>query len=129
MAHDRFRVSCMQLPGFIEYLLFVDSHSHVLTKMLSPRGYHVIQSEQAGMIQAFVNPALERAVASACSLNFFHQNSKPLSILAGDCVFDCYCNRTVAMLRRDGKIVQRVEWRRINAGFAGEVDGKSMPEG
>jgi hypothetical protein len=50
----------VQLPGFIEYLLLVDSHSHVLTKMLSPGKYHVVQTEQAGMIQAFVNPTGRR---------------------------------------------------------------------
>jgi hypothetical protein len=41
-----------------------------------------VPTASAGIIQAFVNPALKRAVASTCSLNFFHQSSKPLSILA-----------------------------------------------
>jgi hypothetical protein len=60
------------VPGFIKYLLLVDSHSHVLAKMLSPRGYHEPNGTSRDH-QAFVNPALKRAVASTCSLNFFHQ--------------------------------------------------------
>ena len=62
----------------------VDGHSHVLAKMFGPRGYQVFQMEQAGLIQTFVEPALERAVPPTCSLNFLHQNSKPLSILVSD---------------------------------------------
>jgi hypothetical protein len=79
MAHDRFSVSCVQFRGFIEHLLLVDGHSRVLTKMFSPGGYHVVQTEQAGMIQAFVNPALEGSVPPACGLNFFHQSSNTLA--------------------------------------------------
>ena len=50
MAHDRFRVSYVQIPGFFEYFRLVDGHSHVLAKMFSPRGYQVFQMEQAGPI-------------------------------------------------------------------------------
>ena len=119
----------MQVPGFIEYLRLVDGHSHVLAKMFSPRGYQVFQTEQTGLIQAFVEPALERAVPPTCSLNFLHQNSKLLSILASDGVFDRYCDRAVVVFRDDGEIVQVIERRCFNAGFSGEVDRKSMPEG
>ena len=90
--------------------------------MLSPCGYHVFQTEQAGMIQTLVKPALERAVAPKGSLNFLHQNSKLLSILARDRVFDRYCDRPFVVLRDDGEIVQGIERRRINARFSGEVD-------
>ena len=122
MAHDRFRVSCVQVPGFFEYSRLVDGHSHVLAKMFSPRGYQVFQTEQAGLIQTFVEPALECAVSPKCSLNFLHQNPKLLSILAGDGVFDRYCDRPVVVFRDDGQIVQVIERRGINAGFGGEVD-------
>ena len=105
MAHDGFRVSCVEFPGCIEHLLLVNGHSHVLANTFSPRGYHVVQTERAGMIQAFVEPALERAVPPTCSLNFFHQSSKPLSIRASDGVFDRYCDRPVLVLRRDGEIL------------------------
>jgi hypothetical protein len=122
MAHDRFRVSCVQIPGFFEYFRLVDGHSHVLTKMFSPRGHQVFQTEQAGLIKAFVEPALERAVPPTCSLNFLHQSPKLISILASDGVFDRYCDRTVVVSRGDGQIVQVIERRCINAGFSGEVD-------
>ena len=72
MPHDRLRVCCVQLPSFVEYLRLVDRHAHVHAKMFSPRGYHVVQTEQAGLIQTFVDPALERAVPPACRLNFFY---------------------------------------------------------
>ena len=85
--------------------------------MFSPRGHQVFQTEQAGLIQTFVEPALERAVAPECSLHFLHQNSKLLSILAGDEVFDRYCDRPVVVIRNDGQIVQVIERRCIDAGL------------
>ena len=122
MAHDRFRVSYVQIPGFFEYFRLVDGHSHILAKIYSPRGYQVFQMEQARPIQAFVEPALERAVPPACRLNFLHQNSKLLSILAGDGVFDRYFDRPVVVFRDNGEIVPVIERRCIDAGFRGEVD-------
>jgi hypothetical protein len=49
----------VQVPGFFEYFRLVDGHSHVLAKMFSPRGYQIFQVEQTGLIQTFVEPALE----------------------------------------------------------------------
>ena len=122
MAHDRFRVSYVQVPSFIEYFRLVDGHSHVQAKMFSPRRHQVLQPEQAGLIQTFVEPTLQRAVAPTCSLNFLHQNSKLVSILASNDVFDPYCDRPVIVSRGDGQIVQVIERRCFNADFRGEVD-------
>jgi hypothetical protein len=63
MAHDRFRVFRVQVPGFFEYFRLVDGHSHVLAKIFSPGGYQVFQMEQTGLIQAFVEPPFRRTVA------------------------------------------------------------------
>ena len=56
MADDRFRVCCVQVPSRIQYFLFVDSHSHALTKMFNPGGYHKFQPEDAGSLQTLVEP-------------------------------------------------------------------------
>ena len=122
MEHDRFRVSYVQIPGFFEYFRLVDGHSHILAKIYSPRGYQVFKMEQARPIQAFVEPALERAVPPACSLNFLHQDTELLSILASDGIVDCYCDRSVVIVGDDGEIVKVIEWRGIDAGYRGEVD-------
>jgi hypothetical protein len=81
MADDRFRVSRVQVPSRIQYFLFVDSHSHALTKMFSAGGYHKFQPEDAGPLQTVVEPAVERAIPPVSSLNVLHQNPKSLSIL------------------------------------------------
>jgi hypothetical protein len=116
----------MQFRCFIKHLALVDGHSLLLAKIFSPGGYHVVQTEQAGAIQAFVKSALERPVASTRSLNLFH--SKPFSILASNPVFDGYCDWPILVLREDGEIVCRIKGRCINAGFSGEVDRKSKSE-
>ena len=112
----------MQVPGFFEYFRLVDGHSHVLAKMFSPRGYQVFQMEHTGLIQTFVEPALESAVPPNCSLNFLHQSPKLLSILPGYGVFDRYSDRAVVVFRDDGEVVQVIERRCFHAGFSGEVD-------
>ena len=73
-------------------------------------------------MQAFVETALECAVSPKCRLNFLHQNTKLLSIIAGDVVFDCYCDWSVVVIGDDGQIVQVIERCGINASFRGEVD-------
>ena len=78
--------------------------------------------EQTGLIQTFIEPALERAVPPNCSLNFLHQNSKLLSMLPSDGVFNRYSDRPVVVFRDEGEILQVIEWRCFNAGFSGEVD-------
>ena len=122
MAHDRFRVSLVKAPGPFEYSRLIDGDSRVLAKMFSPCGYRVFQSEQAGLMKAFVEPAVECAVSPKCRLNFLHQNTKLLSIIAGDGVFDCYCDWPVVVVGNDGQIMQVIERRGINASFRGEVD-------
>ena len=96
----------MEVQGFIEYSRLVDGHSHVLAKMFSPRGYQVFQMEQTGLIQTFVEPALESAVPPNCSLNFLHQNPKLLSILARYGVFDRYSDRPIVVFRDEREISQ-----------------------
>jgi hypothetical protein len=81
MADDRFRVSRVQVPSCIQCFLFVDSHSHALTKMFSPGGYNKFQPENAGPLQRLVEPAVERAIPPVGCLNLLHQNPKLLSIL------------------------------------------------
>ena len=73
--------------------------------MFSPRGNQVFQAEQAGLSQAFVEPALERAVPPACRLNFLHQNTELLAILASDGILDCYCDRSVVVVGDHWQIV------------------------
>jgi len=122
MAHDRFRVPEVQVPCCIEDSRLVDGHSHVLAKMFSPRRYQIFQVEQTGLIQTFVEPALECAIPPTCSLNFLHQESKLLSMLASDGIFDRYSDRSGVVFRDNGEIVQVIERRCLNAGFGGEVD-------
>jgi hypothetical protein len=90
--------------------------------MFGPRGYQVFQVEQTGLIQTFVESALERAVAPTCSLNFLYQNSKPLSMLVSDYVFDRYSDRPVVGLGNHGQTVEVIERCFFDAGFNGEVD-------
>ena len=77
---------------------------------------HVVQSEQARLIQAFVEPALERRVSPTRSLNFFHQSSKAFSIPVSDRIFDRYCDWPVLVFREDGEIVCRIH-RKSNLTF------------
>ena len=95
----------MQVPRHTKYSTLVDGHSAVLAKMFGPRGYLVFQMKQTGLIQAFVEPALERAVAPKCSLNLLHQNSKALSMLVDDSVFNRYSDRPIVSLGKLGQIV------------------------
>jgi hypothetical protein len=107
------------IPGSIESRVF---YGHSLAKMLSPRGNQVFQAEQTGLIQAFVEAALERAIPSASSLNLLHQGPKLLSILARDGIFDRDSDWPVIAFRDNGEIVRVIERCGINAGFGGEVD-------
>jgi hypothetical protein len=116
----------MKIPGSIEYSSLVYGHSRVLAKMFSPRGNQVFQAEQTGLIQTFVEVALERAIPSASSLNLL--GPKLLSILARDGIFNRDSDWPVIAFRNEGEIVRVIEWRGINAGFGSEVDGKSIPE-
>jgi hypothetical protein len=112
----------VQVPGFIEYPRLIDGHPRVLAKILSPRRDQVIQTEQAGLIQALVEPALERAVSPNCSLNFLHQSPKLPSIVPGYGVLDRYSDRPVVVFRDDGEVVRIIERRGINTGLNREVD-------
>ena len=96
--------------------------------MLSPGGHMVFQTEQAGLIQIFVELALERAVAPECSLHFLHQNSKLLSILTGDEVIGRYGDRPVVVIKDDGQVARVIERGFFNFGFGDEVDRESMPK-
>jgi hypothetical protein len=112
----------VQVPGFIEYSGFIDGHPCVLAKVLSPRRDQVIQTEQARLIQALVEPALECAVPPNCSLNFLHQSPKLLSIVPGYGVLDRYSDRPVFVFRDDGQVVRMIERRGIDTGLSSEVD-------
>ena len=85
--------------------------------MLSPRGNQVFQAVQTGLIQTFVEVALERAIPSASSLNLLHQGSKLRSILARDRIFDRDSDWPVIARRSDGEIV-RVSQRRVASTMA-----------
>ena len=80
-------------------------------------------------MQAFLETALERAVAPHCSLNSLHQRVKLLPILFSDGVFDRYCDRPVIVVRAGGKIPFWIERRGINACLGGEIDRNPMPDG
>jgi hypothetical protein len=112
----------VQVPGFIEYSRLIDGHPCVLAKILSPRRDQVIQTEQAGLIQALIEPALERTVPPNCSLNFLHQSPKLLSIVPGYGVLDRYSDRPVFVFRDDGQVVRMIERRGIDTGLSSEVD-------
>lgn len=112
----------MQVPGGIEYTRLIGSHAKVLTEVLSPCGYYVLQPENPGPLQAFVEPALESTVAPDRSLNFLHKSSKPRPILAFDRILDGYGDRPIFVLRRYREIMQRIEGGCVNARFGGEVD-------
>jgi hypothetical protein len=112
----------VQIPDLLEDSRLIDGHSHVPRKMFGPCGYQVLQAEQAAAIQAFVEPALECTVSPKCRLDFLHQDTKLLSIIAGDGIFDCYCDWPVVVVGNDGQIMQVIERRGINASFRGEVD-------
>ena len=112
----------MQIPGIIEHVSIVHSHSIGLAKMVGPSGQLEFQTKQARVIQAFVKPAVERAVAPNCSLNSLHQRVKLLPILFSNGVFDRYGDRSVIMVRARGEIPLRIERRRIDAGLGGKVD-------
>lgn len=122
MPDHRIRVSRVQIPGLLVDFRLVDGHAHVQAKMLSPRGHMIFQAEQAGLIQIFVETALECAVAPARSLHFSHQNSKLISILSRDEVIDRYGDRAIVVIRNYGQIVRVLERRFINTGFRYEVD-------
>ena len=92
----------MQVPRHTKYSTLVDCHSAVLAKMFGPRGYLVFQMKQTGLIQTFVESALERAVAPKCGLNLLHQKSKLRSMLVGDSVVDRYSNRPIVSLGNFG---------------------------
>ncbi len=117
MPYDRFRVSGVQIPSLLVNFRLIDGHSQVQTKMLSPRGHMVFQTEQAGLIQILVETALECAVTPACCLHFSHQTSKLLSVLTGDEVIDRYGDRTIVVIRNDGQIQRVIERGLIDIGL------------
>jgi hypothetical protein len=107
----------VQIPGVFECSGLIDGHPHVLAKSFGPGRHQIHQAEPSGLFQAFVETTMERAIAPARCLNFLHQDSKPVSIAAGDGVIDRYCDGTFFVLRDEGQIVQMIERGCVDAGF------------
>jgi hypothetical protein len=122
MAHDRFGASCMQIPGLLVDFRFVDGHSHTLPKVFRPCGKLIFHAKHSRVIQAFVEPAPERAVAPARRLDFLHENSKLLPILAVDQVINVYCNRSLIVVRNDGQFVRIIQRGFLDLDFRGKVN-------
>ena len=92
----------MEVPAFLERSRVFDCHPHILAEMLGPSGYKVFETKQAGLVQALVESALERAVASANSLHLLHEQPELFAILAIDLVINRYGNRPLIGIGNDG---------------------------
>ena len=122
MTHDRLAVTRVKIPAFIESAGFFDGHPHILAKMVGPRRYQVFETEHAGVIQAFIEPALKRAVAPAGSLHLLHEQPEFLAIPAIDLVINCYGDRSLVGIRNDGQIVSVVKRGLLDLGLRSEIN-------
>jgi hypothetical protein len=74
VAHEWFRVSGMKVPGRVHNSPLLDGQAHIWTKVLGPGGHDELQTEFAGMLKAFVKPAVKCAITPVGRLNILHES-------------------------------------------------------
>ena len=93
-----------------------------------PGGDNVFQSEQAWLIQTFIESALERAVSPADGLNFLHQDTKLFSLIVQDAVFDSHRYGAVVVIGFHRKTMLVADRRSIDNGLRSKVDREPTPQ-
>ena len=81
VTHSRFRIPRVKIPTQVIDTCLVNGHSKVLTNMLGPGGNNIFQSELAWLLQAFIQAAVESAVAPKGCLHLLHQAAKLQPVL------------------------------------------------